>query len=84
MSVPNDTSPEADRVLTQIFRKMTVDQKWLLLGKLYRSAKLLHEAGVRDRNPTASAADVREAWLETTLGKEPLEEIRATGNKLKR
>ena len=36
MSVPNDTSPEAGRVQVEIFRKMTPDQKWRLLGKLYR------------------------------------------------
>jgi hypothetical protein len=79
MTVPNDTSPAADRVQVEIFRKMTVDQKWRLLGKLYRSAKLLHEAGVRERNPKATAQEVHEAWLEVTLGPDLLEAMRASG-----
>jgi hypothetical protein len=81
MSAANDTSPEADRIQTDIFRAMSADKKWLLLGKLYRSAKVLHEAGVRKRNPNATARDVHESWLEVTLGKDLFEAIRAGGYK---
>jgi hypothetical protein len=64
----NDTSAEAERVLVEVHRRMPVGQKWLLLGQLYRDARLLHAAGVRLRNPHASGRDVREAWLRVNLG----------------
>jgi hypothetical protein len=64
----NDTSAEAERVLVEVHRRMPLGQKWLLLGQLYRDARLLHAAGVRLRNPHATSRDVREAWLRVNLG----------------
>jgi hypothetical protein len=76
MNRPNDTSPEADRVLTEIFRRMTIGQKWLLLGSLYRTAKTLHEAGVRARKPDATAQEIHASWLAVTLGEELARAVR--------
>ena len=43
----SDTSPEADRVLTAIYRNMPLDRKWLTIGQDYETAKALHAMGVR-------------------------------------
>jgi hypothetical protein len=68
MSLPNDTSAEAERVLTEVYRRMSPGEKWLRLGELYRDARALHAAGVRLRNPSATARDIHEAWLTDHLG----------------
>ena len=64
----SDTSPEAARVLAAAYRRMTPGQKWLRLGVLYDEARLLHEAGVRHRNPRATLREVQETWMRKTLG----------------
>jgi hypothetical protein len=57
-----DTSPEAERVLREAYRKMTFAQKWRQMGAIYHTARVLHEAGIRVRDPAATAADVERAW----------------------
>jgi hypothetical protein len=64
----SDTSPEADQVFTEVFRKMSLGQKWQKLGRIYADAKLLHAAGVRLRKPDATPRDVHEEWLRINLG----------------
>jgi len=79
MSRLTDTSAEADRVLTEIYRRMSPGDKWLRLGHTYRDARLLHAAGVRLRNPAATRLDIHASWLALHCGltspeflKEPL------------
>src|SRR5262245_24399347 len=64
----NDTSPEADRVLTAVFRRMPAAQKWQQLGATFETARLLHAAGCRTRDPGTSAADIHADWLRTHYG----------------
>jgi hypothetical protein len=71
MSKPADTSPEAERVLTDVYRRMSVGKKWLLLGEDYRCARVLHAAGVRQRDPAATPSDIQKAWLTANLGYTP-------------
>jgi hypothetical protein len=68
MSHLSDTSPEVERMLAEIFRNMPVAEKWRQLGDAYRTAKVLHAAGVRARNPNATIEEIHEAWLAATLG----------------
>jgi len=63
-----DTSPEAQRVLTDVYRCMTPGRKWLLLAEAYQTLRLLHASGVRLRNPRASARDVLADWIHRVLG----------------
>ncbi|HVW39280.1 MAG TPA: hypothetical protein VHB99_18315, partial [Pirellulales bacterium] len=63
----NDTTNDAEDVLIDVFRRMPIEQKWRQLGDLYRTARILHEAGVRRRNPLATDRDVVENWLSLTL-----------------
>lgn len=64
----NDTSPEAEEVLVNVFRRMSMGRKWLLMGETYRDGRTLHALGVRLRNPSATTRDILEDWLRTQLG----------------
>lgn len=68
MALPNDTSPEAEAVLIEVFRRLTPATKWRQLGQMYRDARALHAMGMRYFNPTISPREITEAWIETTLG----------------
>ncbi len=63
-----DTSPEAERVLIEACRNMTPARKWRQMGEIYQRARALHAAGVKLRNPQASAQDILEAWMVANLG----------------
>jgi len=67
----SDTSPEAARVLREVYRRMPPAKKWLLLGEMYQDGRALHAAGVRLRHPGATPADVRRHWLAVTVGPAP-------------
>jgi hypothetical protein len=62
-----DTSPEAEWVLIEAYRKMPFERKWRLLGDLFRTARILHAAGMRLRNPAVTDEDIHAAWLAQTL-----------------
>jgi hypothetical protein len=64
----SDTSPDAERVLVEVYRRMTPRDKWLLLGRLYEDARALHAAGMRLRNPAVTSREITEAWIRTNLG----------------
>jgi hypothetical protein len=68
-----DTSAEADRVLAEVYRRMPIGRKWLLLGADYRCARVLHGAGVRQRNPASTPAEIQKAWVAENLGYTPAE-----------
>jgi hypothetical protein len=70
MAEMSDTSPEAERVLVEVFRRMTPEQKWLLLGRLYDDARALHAAGMRLRFPAITPTEITAAWIRTNLGVE--------------
>src|SRR3954447_20474568 len=64
----SDTSAEAERVLTAVYRRMSPGEKWLRLGQTYQDARILHAAGVRLRNPAATPREIHDAWLRVQLG----------------
>jgi hypothetical protein len=68
MAPLSDTSPEAEKVLVNAFRRMSTGRKWLLMGKTYDDGRLLHAIGVRLRNPSATPRDILEDWMRTQLG----------------
>lgn len=72
----NDTTKDAEYVLADVYRRMPVEQKWRQLGDLYRTARLLHEAGVRLRDPTATDHEIVQDWLSVTLEPELLARVR--------
>jgi hypothetical protein len=80
MSQLNDTSPEAERVLIEAARKMSVARKWRQMGEIYHTARVLHAAGVRLRNPAASDQDIHDAWMAATLGPSLSEMVKEARN----
>jgi hypothetical protein len=63
-----DTSPEAERVLIEIYRVMPAERKLRLQANDYEVARALHEAHVLNQNPQASCAEVRDSWNARVLG----------------
>src|SRR5713101_9357145 len=64
MNLLTDTSRECEQVLIDVYRRMPLGQKWLMLGELFQDAKTLHAAGVRFRNPKATSEEIHSKWLE--------------------
>lgn len=71
-----DTSPEAEQVLREAYRKMPFVRRWRQMGTLYHTAKVLHAAGVRMHNPTATDEEIHEAWMAATLGEALFKEVK--------
>ena len=72
----NDTSPDAERVLVDVYRNMSIPEKWRRLGEIYRTARTLHATGVRYRNPTATPQEIQEDWLALTLDESLLKDFK--------
>jgi hypothetical protein len=71
MTTLTDTSPEAQRVLDDCYRRMSPARKWAILDDAYRFARALHASGVRLRQPAATDADVCLDWVRLHLGDGP-------------
>lgn len=72
----NDTSPEAEEVLREVYRKMPFAAKWRQMGVLYGTAKVLHAMGVRQRDPAATEEMIREEWRIVALGAELAQKVK--------
>jgi hypothetical protein len=66
----SDTHPEAEQVQREAYRRMPFAAKLRPMGVLYRTARLLHAAGVRSRNPDATEEMIREEWRILSLAAE--------------
>jgi len=65
-----DTSPEAERVLIEIARRMPPERKLQLAGQLGDAMRDLMKAGLRARHPEASREDLDRRFVELWLGPE--------------
>jgi hypothetical protein len=68
MVMLTDTTPEAQQVLTECYRRMTPERKWRIMLDAYRMSRALHEAGFRMRHPEASPRMVQADWRKMVLG----------------
>jgi hypothetical protein len=80
MFLPTATSPEAQLVPTDVYRRMSGEQKWQLLASAWRTAKQLHAAEVLAADPSATAEAIHESWLTVTLGPALVEVLREAGH----
>jgi hypothetical protein len=64
----SDTSPDAQRVLTECYRRMPPARKWHIMRDAYRTARALHATGVRLRHPGATGAMIQADWRALMLG----------------
>ena len=67
---PEDTSPEAWRVLMDIYRRMTPDEKLQKTFEMSEFLRSVSEAGVRADYPGASEREVFLRVTQKYLGKE--------------
>jgi len=63
-----DTSPEAQQVLDEIYRKMPLEVKFRHIFEAYQTGKMLAMAGLRDRHPNASEKKIWYLWAKQHLG----------------
>ena len=67
---PEDTSPEAWRVLVDIYRRMSPDEKLQRTFDVSEFVRSASEAGIRSQYPGASDREVFLRLTERTLGRE--------------
>jgi hypothetical protein len=72
----NDTHPEAEQALREAYRRMPFAAKLRQMGELYRTARILHAAGVRYRNPNATEEMSQEEWRIISLGAELAQKVK--------
>ncbi len=66
----SDTSPEAEKVLLQLLRQAPAWRKFKMVGELNATVKQFALAGIRQRHPDASEAEVKRHLADILLGKE--------------
>jgi hypothetical protein len=72
----NDTHPEAEQVVREAYRKMPFATRWRQMDVIYHTARCLHAAGVRYRNPSATQEMIDDDWRITTLGAELVQKLK--------
>lgn len=71
MTPLSDTPPEVERLLAEAYRRMPAGRKGQLVAAANRTARQLHAAGHRLRNPAATIASTNREWAALTLGPGP-------------
>jgi hypothetical protein len=74
MKLLDDTSPEARKVLTECYRRMSPARKWQMIEDANLTARLIHAAAVRSRIPSATNEEVHADWLRLLAGR-PLKPV---------
>ena len=69
-TLAQDTSPAAERVLIKLYRSATPAKKMSLVLSANRTAQVLALAGLRERHPADSPAQLRRRLADLWLGKE--------------
>lgn len=69
-SLPFDTATEAEEILITLLRQAPDWRKFHMVGELNATVRLLALAGIRQRHPDASDAEVRRHLAELLLGGE--------------
>lgn len=72
---PTDMSPER----IEYYRQMTIDEKWMLIGQLYRDRRDQFEAEELLRNPSATPKEITLAWMNATLEPALIKEMQDAG-----
>lgn len=74
-SRPSDTSPDARRVVLDVYRHMPAWRKAQVVDEANRTARQLAMAGLRARHPEESLEQLRRRLLGLALGEELATEI---------
>jgi Rv0078B-related antitoxin len=65
-----DTTPEAEALLIQLARQASPSRKLQMVVELNRTMHTLMRAGIRNRHPNASEAEIRRHMADLLLGPE--------------
>jgi len=68
MALSPDTTIESLRVLTELYRKMTPQEKLRQVFSAYETGKTLAIAGIRRLHPEASDSEIWHLWAKAHLG----------------
>jgi hypothetical protein len=71
----SDTSPEARRVLYDLYRQMPLGRRLELVLDMCDTGRLLALAGLRMRYPDATDEELRRLWARQHLGRELFEQV---------
>ena len=74
-TLSRDTSPDAEEVQIEIYRRMPVRQKLELVAGENRKARQLALAGLRQRHPHAGPEELFRRLMDLTLGEELAAEV---------
>jgi hypothetical protein len=74
-----DTSPEAERVLIELYRQMPIEKKLRLVFSAYQAGRQLAMAGLRYRHPDASDREIWRLWARQHLGNELFNAVYGSG-----
>jgi len=70
MILSPDTTQESLRILTEIYRKMSPEEKLRRVFSAYETGKTLAKAGLRRMHPYASETEIWHLWAKQHLGEE--------------
>lgn len=70
-----DTSPDAQQVLLEIYRKMPTSVKIRRIFEAYQTGKMLAMAGLRESHPQASEKQIWYLWAKQHLGEKLFDEV---------
>ena len=73
--IPADTSKEAYRVQTDIYRRMPLERKLRLVFDMCAMGRMLVKAGLRMRYPQASEQEIHRLGARQHLGDELFEKV---------
>ncbi len=65
---PNDTSPDAEAVMTELYRRLSPGEKLLRVFEAYQTGKSLTLAGLAMRHPQVSTEQLEMLWKRQHLG----------------
>jgi hypothetical protein len=71
----SDTSPEAQRVQYDLYRRMPLGRRLELVFDMCDTGRLLAMAGLRMRHPNASGEELTRLWARQHLGRELFERV---------
>jgi hypothetical protein len=71
----SDTSPEARRVLYDLYRRMPLGRRLELVFDMCDTGRLLAIAGLRMRHPDATQEELKRLWARQHLGQELFERV---------
>ncbi len=73
--LPKDTSPEAEKLVIELYRKMSPTEKLMRVFSAYKMGQELAIAGLKMRYPKATEDELEWLWKRQHLGTALFEEV---------